>query len=156
MANSNKLEERLKQMGIVLPAAPKPLGAYTPAVQSGTLLFISGMVPVVDGRPHTIGRLGAERSVEDGQNASRIAALNALAVAKDFLGSLERVRRVIRISVLQLTTEDFVDHAKVADGASDLFADLFGADNSHTRSVSGAASLPGGYTIVLEVIFEIE
>jgi enamine deaminase RidA (YjgF/YER057c/UK114 family) len=155
MANSGKLEERLKQMGVVLPTAPKPLGAYTAAVQSGSLLFISGMVPIVNGKPHTIGRLGAERSVAEGQEASRIAALNALAVAREFLGSLDRVKRVTRLSVIQLTTDDFIDHAKVADGASDLFGELFGAANSHTRSVCGAASLPAGYTVVLEVIFEV-
>ncbi|MBD2102413.1 RidA family protein [Leptolyngbya sp. FACHB-261] len=149
------LEERLKQSGIALPAAPQPLGAYIPAVQVGTLLFVSGMVPVVNGKPYLTGRLGAERTVEDGQEGARIAGLNALAVAKSELGSLDRLKRAVRLNVIQLAIPEFTEHAKVADSVSDLFGQLFGAENSHTRSVQGAASLPGGYTVILEVIFEI-
>jgi enamine deaminase RidA (YjgF/YER057c/UK114 family) len=155
MLQQEHLEIRLKQLGVALPAPPKPLGAYTPAVTVGNLIFISGMVPIVDGKPHSTGRLGAERSVKDGQLASRIAALNGLAVAKAELGTLDRIKRVVRLNVIQLATPEFVDHAKVADGASDLFGQLFGAENSHARLVQGAASLPGGYTVVLEIIFEI-
>jgi|SRR5580698_2082675 enamine deaminase RidA (YjgF/YER057c/UK114 family) len=155
MLQQENLETRLKQLGVSLPAAPKPLGAYTPAVTVGTLLFISGMVPIVDGKPYSTGRLGLERSVEDGQIASRIAALNGLAVAKAELGTLDRIKRVVRLNVIQFATPEFADHAKVADGASDLFGHLFGPGNSHARLVQGAASLPGGYTVVLEIIFEI-
>ncbi len=155
MSQPQSLEERLEQMGVALPAAPKPLGAYTPAVAAGDLLFISGMVPMVEGKPYTTGRLGAERTVADGQQASRIAALNGLAVAKAELGSLERIKRLVRLNVIQLSTPEFIDHAKVADGASDFFGQLFGSENSHARIVQGASSLPGGYTVVVEIIFEI-
>ena len=155
MSQQQSLEERLQQLGVALPAAPRPLGAYIPSVAAGNLLFVSGMVPMVDGKPHTTGRLGAERTVADGQQASRIAALNGLAVAKDELGSLDRIKRLVRLNVIQLATPEFIDHAKVADGASDFFGQLFGSENSHARMVQGVTSLPGGYTVVVEMIFEI-
>src|SRR5579862_6822465 len=108
-------EQRLKDLGINLPRPPTPLGAYVEAVQAGNLLFLSGTLPVENGVPKFQGRLGEHLSVEDGRRATRLAALNALAAAKQHLGSLDRVLRVVRLSVYLVTTPEFQEHPKVAD-----------------------------------------
>src|SRR5580698_7395170 len=149
-------EQRLQDLGIVLPRPPIPLGAYVEAVQSGSLLFLSGTLPVEGGAPKFMGRIGGELSIEDGRHATRLAALNALAVAKEYLGSLDRVKRVVRLGVSLVTTPDFREHPKVADAASELLVGIFGADKTSTRLVFGMASLPVGVCVVLETIFEIK
>jgi enamine deaminase RidA (YjgF/YER057c/UK114 family) len=148
-------EGALKRLKIVLPPAPSPLGAYVPAIQSGALLFLSGMVPIVDGEPYLPGRIGAELTVDQGREATRIAALNALAVARAHLGTLDRITRVIRLAVFQVATDTFHEHAVVANAASELFRDIFGVEKSHSRLVTGIASLPHGLCVELEVIFEV-
>jgi|SRR5882757_6944730 len=147
-------EQRLKDLGIDLPHPPSPLGAYVEAVQTGNLLFLSGTLPVEGGVPKFLGRLGGELSVEEGRRATRLAGLNALALAREHLGSLDRVTRVVRLGVSLATTPDFREHAKVADGASELMVSVFGADKTSTRLVFGMASLPVGVCAVLEVILE--
>jgi enamine deaminase RidA (YjgF/YER057c/UK114 family) len=148
-------EQRLKDLGINLPHPPTPLGAYVEVVQTGNLLFLSGTLPVEGGVPKFLGRLGGELSVEDGRRATRLAALNALALVKEHLGSLDRVTRVVRLGISLATTPDFREHPKVADAASELFVSVFGADKTSTRLVLGMASLPVGVCVVLESIFEV-
>ena len=148
-------ESRIKSLGIQLPAAPTPFGSYVEAVQTGNLLFLSGMLPVVDHKPAYIGKLGKELDTKAGQDAARIAALGAIASAKDFLGTIDRIKRVVRLGVFMVTAEGFVDHPRVADGASDLFRDVFGAENMAVRLVIGTASLPLSVPIELEVILEL-
>jgi enamine deaminase RidA (YjgF/YER057c/UK114 family) len=148
-------EQRLKDLGINLPRPPTPLGAYVEAVQAGNLLFLSGTLPVEAGVPKFLGRIGGELSIEDGRCATRLAALNALALAKEYLGSLDRVRRVVRLGISLVTTPEFREHPKVADAASELLASVFGTDKTSTRLVLGMASLPVGVCVVLESIFEI-
>jgi enamine deaminase RidA (YjgF/YER057c/UK114 family) len=148
-------DQRLRDLGIVLPRSPAPLGAYVEAVQSGNLLFLSGTLPVEAGVPKFLGHIGAELSVEDGRRATRLAALNALALAKEHLGSLDRVTRVVRLGISLATTSEFRDHPKVADAASELMVSVFGADKTSTRLVFGMASLPVGVCVVLESIFEV-
>jgi enamine deaminase RidA (YjgF/YER057c/UK114 family) len=154
-ATNASAEQRLKDLGIVLPRSPAPLGAYVEAVQSGNLLFLSGTLPVEGGVPKFLGRIGAELSVEDGRRATRLAALNALALAKEHLGSLDRVTRVVRLGISLSTTSKFLEHPRVADAASELMVSVFGADKASTRLVFGMASLPVGVCVVLESIFEI-
>ena len=149
-------EQRLQKLGIALPAAPKPLGAYVPAVQVGNLLFSSGTLPLDGGVLKFIGRIGSELSIEDARSAARLAALNALALARQHLGSLDRVTRVVRLTVSLVTTPEFRDHAKVADGASELLASVFGADKTSTRMVSGVASLPAGASVVTEILLAVD
>jgi enamine deaminase RidA (YjgF/YER057c/UK114 family) len=149
-------ERRLQDLGIQLPDAPTPLGSYVEAVQTGNLLFLSGLLPVVDHKPKYLGRLGKEIDVEAGRDAAYTAALGALAAAKEHLGSLDRVTRVIRHGVFMATFGDFFNQPKVADGASDLFRDVFGIEKMSARLVIGVASLPLGVPIELEVIFEVE
>jgi enamine deaminase RidA (YjgF/YER057c/UK114 family) len=115
----------------------------------------SGTLPVEAGVPKFPGRIGGELSVEEGRAAARLAALNALAVARQHLGSLDRVKRVVRLGVFLVTTPDFREHPKVADGASELLASVFGADKTSTRLVVGMASLPLGVSVVVEVTLEI-
>ena len=148
-------EQRFKDLGINLPNSPTPLGAYVEAVQAGNLLFLSGTLPVEGGVPKFLGRIGGELSVEDGRRATRVAGLNALAIAKEHLGSLDRVTRVVRLGIALATTPEFRDHPKVADAASELLVSVFGADKTSTRLVFGMASLPIGVCVVLECIFEI-
>ena len=148
-------ESRLQELGIQLPAAPTPFGSYVEALQTGKLLFLSGMLPVVDHKPKYIGRVGKELDAEAARDAAYTAALGALAAAKNHLGSLDRIRRVVRLGVFIATSGDFFDQPRVADGASDLFRDIFGNDKLAVRVVIGVASLPLGMPIELEVIFEV-
>jgi enamine deaminase RidA (YjgF/YER057c/UK114 family) len=148
-------ERRLQDLGIQLPAAPTPFGSYVEALQTGNLLFLRGMLPVVDHKPKYLGRLGKELDVESGRDAAYTAALSALAAAKEYLGSLNRVHRIVRFSIFMATAGDFFDQPRVADAVSDLFRDVFGIEKIPVRLVIGVASLPLGMPIELEVIFEI-
>jgi enamine deaminase RidA (YjgF/YER057c/UK114 family) len=148
-------ENRLRNLGIQLPAAPTPFGTYVEAAQTGNLLFFSGMLPVVDHKPKYVGRLGKELDAEAGRDAAYTAALGVLAAAKEHLGSLDRVTRVVRLGVFIATSGDFFDQPRVADAVSDLFRDVFGIKKTGVRLVIGVASLPLGVPIELEVIFEV-
>ena len=151
----NGAEQRLQHLGIRLPSAPTPFGTYVEAVQTGNLLFLSGMLPVLDHKPKYLGRLGKELDVEAGRDAAYTAALSALAAAKQYLGSLDRITRVVRLGVFIATYGDFFDQPKVADAVSDLFRDIFGSDKMAVRLVICTASLPLGMPVELEVIFEV-
>jgi enamine deaminase RidA (YjgF/YER057c/UK114 family) len=148
-------ERRLLDLGIVLPNAPHPLGAYVEAVQTGSLLFLSGMLPVKDGKPQYVGRLGKELDADAGRDALRTATLNALSAAKEHIGSLDRVTKVIRVGVYLATYGDFYNQPIVADAASELLRDVFGEDKTSVRTVIGVASLPLGLPVMLEVTFEV-
>jgi enamine deaminase RidA (YjgF/YER057c/UK114 family) len=155
-AAPSSIERRLTDLGIELSAPPTPFGNYVEVLQSGKLLFLTGMLPVVDHKPKYVGRLGKELDAEQGRDAARTAGLSALAALKAYLGTLDRVRRIVRIGVLMATSGDFFDQPKVADGASDLFCDIFGRDGISARLVVGVASLPLGLPIELEVIAEVK
>ena len=148
-------DRRLQDLGIQLPEAPTPFGTYVETVQTGNLLFFSGMLPVVDHKPKYIGRLGKELDIEAGRDAAYTAALSVLAAAKQHLGTLDRVTRVVRLGVFIATSGDFFDQPRVADAVSDLFRDVFGMEKTSVRLIIGVASLPLGVPIELEVIFEI-
>jgi enamine deaminase RidA (YjgF/YER057c/UK114 family) len=148
-------EYRLKERGIKLPTPPEPFGIYAEAVQMGNLLFLTGMLPTEGHEAKFIGRVGAELDVEAGRAAARLAALNCLAVAKQHLGSLDKVKRIVRLGVLVATSGDVRNQPKVADGASELLQDVFGKDKNPCRLVYGVASLPLGTSVELEIIFEV-
>lgn len=145
---------RLVELGILLPPPPTPLGAYVESSDAGNLLFLSGTLPVLNRELALSGRLGETLSVKEGQEAARIASLNALAVAKQHLGTLNRLKKLIKLTVLMATTEQFAEHAAVADGASELFAQIFGQEAGHVRLVYGVQSLPLQAPVVVDVIFE--
>ena len=148
-------EQRLRELGIKLPAPPEPFGIYAEAVQTGNLLFLTGMLPTVGREAKLIGRLGAELDVGACHKAARLAAINALAVAHEHLGSLDQVTRIVRLGVAVATSGDVRDQPKVADGASELLHDVFGKDKNPSRLVYGVASLPLGVPVELELIFEV-
>jgi enamine deaminase RidA (YjgF/YER057c/UK114 family) len=148
-------EQRLKELGIKLPSPPKPFGTYVEAVQTGNLLFLTGMLPTEGRNAKFIGRIGAELDVETGRKAAHLAALNVLAVARKYLGSLDKVTRIVRLGVSVATLGDVRDQPKVADGASDLLQQIFGKEKNPCRLVYGVASLPLGTPVELEVIFEV-
>ena len=148
-------EQRLKECGNKLPAPPEPFGTYAEAVHTGNLLFLTGMLPTEGRSAKYIGRIGAELDVEAGRAAARLAALNGLAVAREYLGSLDKVTRVVRLGVSVATVGDVREHPKVADAASELLQDVFGKDKNPCRLVYGVASLPLGAPVELELIFEV-
>src|SRR6266700_1535957 len=142
---------RLNELGIVLPTPPTPLGAYVESCDAGNLLFLSGTLPVLNRKLAISGRLGENLSVKEGQEAARIASLNALAAAKQHLGDFERLKKLVKLTVLIATTERFTEHAQVADGASNLFAQIFGPRSGHVRLVYGVYSLPIGAPVIVDV-----
>jgi enamine deaminase RidA (YjgF/YER057c/UK114 family) len=154
-SHSASAEQQLKELGIELPAPPAPFGTYVEAVQTGNLLFLSGMLPTEGRVAQFIGRVGAELDVEAGRKAAYLATLNGLAVARQHLGSLDKVTRVVRIAVSVATSGDVRDQPKVADAASDLLQQVFGKDKNPCRLVYGVASLPLGTPVEVELIFEV-
>lgn len=151
-----KPSARLREIGLVLPQPPTPLGHYIEVNQVGSLLFLSGTLPIADRKPAFTGRLGENLSVEQGREAARLAALNALALAQEHLGSLDRIGRLVKLKVLMVTSESFTEHAAVGDGASNLFAQLFGPETGHVRVVYGVQSMPLGAPVMVETIFEVK
>jgi enamine deaminase RidA (YjgF/YER057c/UK114 family) len=149
-------EQRLKELSIKLPEPPEPFGIYAEAVQTGNLLFLTGMLPTEGREAKFVGRLGAELDIEECHKAARLAALNGLAVTRQHLGSLNKVTRIVRLGVAVATSGDVSDQPKVADGASELLQDVFGQDKNPSRLVYGVASLPLGTPVELEIIFELE
>ena len=148
-------ERRFADLHIELPPAPNPIGAYVESVQTGNLLSLSGVLPVAGGKPVFLGRLGNELTVEQGSEAARLAALNVISVARHQLSSLDKVSKVVKLTVYLATEGNFVAHAKVADGASELLRDVFGEDKLPVRMVAGVQSLPLGVPVVVEVLFEV-
>ena len=146
---------RLRELGLTLPAPPTPLGAYIEVNQVGSLLFLSGTLPIVDGKLAFTGRLGEDLTVSQGQEAARLAALNALALVHHHAGGLDRVKKLVKLTVLMVTTKQFTEHAAVGDGASNLFAQLFGPETGHVRVVYGVQSMPLGGPVIVETVFEV-
>src|ERR1700723_4123333 len=149
-------ERRLRELGIELALPPTPSGAYVEAVQTGNLLFLSGMLPAIGHESEFIGRLGKELDANAGREAVRIAALNVLSAARQKLGSLDKVTRVVRLCVYLATDGDFFDQPRVADAASELFRDVFGEDKTSVRMVLGGACRPRAMPVAVEVILEVE
>ena len=149
-------EQRIEALGIQLGAGAGPAGNYAKAVQSGRLLFLSGKAaPAVDGQVPK-GRLGGEYTAEQGQALARAAAIDLLSTLKSVIGSLDQVSRVVELAGSLCTTEDFEDHAKVLDGASNLLVEIFGPSGLHARSVIGVYSLRGGVPMTLKATFELK
>jgi enamine deaminase RidA (YjgF/YER057c/UK114 family) len=148
-------EERLQELGVSLPAPAVPVAAYVPCVRTGNLVYVSGQVPVVEGKPARLGHLGAEVDLEAGRDAARICAVNVLAALKAELGELSRVRRVVKVTGFVACTADFTDHPKVVNAASELFGETFGEAGRHARAAVGVPALPLGVPVEVEAIVEI-
>jgi len=154
-SKADTAEQRLKALGVELPSPPEPFGIYVEAVRTGNLLFLTGMLPTEGREARFTGRIGAELDVLAGRKAARLATLNALAVVRKHLGSLDKVTRVIRLGVSVATSGDIRNQPQVADGASELLQDVFGKERNPCRLVFGVASLPLGTPVEIELIFEV-
>jgi enamine deaminase RidA (YjgF/YER057c/UK114 family) len=156
MKMSGTIESRLAELGITLPVAATPVANYVPFVQTGNQLFVSGQVPMGPDGPQFKGKLGADVSLEDGQAAARLCAMNLLAQAKAALGGdLDRVVRLVKIVGFVNSTPDFADQPKVVNGASDFFVEVLGDKGRHARSAVSAGALPLGVAVEVEAIFEV-
>lgn len=154
---TGRIDARLKDLALDLPAAAPAVANYVPFVQTGTLVFVSGQLPMVGGKPEVQGRLGESVATEDGVRAARLCALNLLAQVKAACGGdLDRVRRVVRLAGFVACTPDFTDQPKVINGASDLMVAVLGDAGRHARVAVGAPSLPLNAAVEIEGIFEIE
>lgn len=148
-------EAKLKNLGLQLPPPPQPVATYIPAVRAGDLLFLSGVLPMRDGQLAFSGKLGRELTVEEGMEAAKLCLLNALAIAKQELGSLDRIRRVVKVVGHVASAEGFVQQPQVLNGASDLLVAVFGDSGRHARVAVGAAELPRRAPVEIEVILSI-
>ncbi len=149
-------EGRLKELGIELPPPPPPAGLYAPCVQVGPLVFVSGQIPLTDGRPMRHGKCGDSVSVDEAAALARQCALQALAIVRQHVGSLDNVRRVVRVGGFVASGKDFIEHPKVINGASQLLIDVFGEETGrHARVAVGLAELPMGVPVEVEFLFEV-
>jgi enamine deaminase RidA (YjgF/YER057c/UK114 family) len=149
-------EEKLASLGIELPESPAPLGSYVPAVTSGRLVFISGMLPLKDGKLIKKGKLGDTLTVDDGAELARVSAINALSALKAHLGGLGRVKRCVRLCGYIASTTDFTQQPAVLNGASGLMAEVFGESGRHARAAVGVNVLPLDSPVEVEFVFEVE
>lgn len=148
-------EERLKELGIELPEAPKPLGSYVPCVQSGKLLFLSGILPLKNGKLTTTGRVGESVSLEEAQKDAKQIVINALSILKSQTGDLKKIKRCIKMTGYVSSTPDFTDQPKVLNAASDLLFEILGEAGRHSRTAVGVDTLPLNSPLEIEFIFEL-
>ena len=150
-------EARLKELGIALPEPAKPVGNYVPGVRVGNLLFLSGHGPMrEEGKPRPAGKVGREITTEQAYQIARGVGLNLLTSARGVLGSLDRVKRVVKVLGMVNSAPGFGDQPKVINGFSDLMVEVFGESGRHARSAVGMAELPSGIPVEIEVILEVD
>jgi len=148
-------EKKLTELGLELPPAAAPVGAYVPAVRSGNLVFTAGQLPMVDGELTAVGKVPATVPLDTAQAAARQAALNALAAISGLVGSIDCITRIVRVNVFVNSSAGFTDQAKVANGASEMLAEVFGEAGRHTRCAIGAAELPLDAAVELDMVVEV-
>lgn len=153
----SSIAQRISDLGLTLPSAPKPVAAYVPAVKTGNLIFISGQLPFENGQLLATGAVPSAVSVEDASKAARQCVLNGLAVLADAVnGDLDRVKQIVRLGVFVASDPGFPDQPKVANGASELLQDIFAEKGRHARAAIGSVGLPLGSTVEVEMIVEVE
>ena len=151
---TESIQDKLKSLGITLPQAAAPAANYVPWVISGNQMFVSGQLPMEDGKIAVAGRLGDNVSLEDGQRAARLCAVNILAQARAALGDLDRVTRIVRLGGFVASADSFTDQPKVVNGASDLMVEVFGDKGRHARAAVGVNTLPLGVAVEIDAIIE--
>jgi len=147
-------QARLKELGILLPPAPKPIASYVPAVAAGSLLYVSGQLPLREGKLLCTGKVPDQVSIEAGQEAARQCVLNALAIAKDHLTTLDRVKQIVRLSGYVACSPEFHQQPLIINGASELLEAIFGAAGKHSRIAVGVISLPFNAPVELDLILQ--
>lgn len=150
------IENKLKSMNLELPEPLSPIGNYAPVVRAGSLLFLSGHGPRSGGKPVMTGKVGQDLAIEQGYEAAKLSTLNCLSSIKKELGDLDKVKRIVKLLGMVNCTEDFREHPKVINGASDLLVELFGESGKHARSAVGMQSLPMDIPVEIEMIVEIK
>jgi len=148
-------EDKLKALGIVLPEAPSPLGSYVPVIRTGNLVFLSGILPFVDGKLLRQGKVGKDITIDDAREDAKRVVMNALAVLRSHIGSLNTVKRCIKISGYIASSPDFTEQPKVLNAASDLLYEIFGEAGRHARAAVGVTVLPLNAPVEIEFIFEV-
>jgi enamine deaminase RidA (YjgF/YER057c/UK114 family) len=148
-------EDKLKELGIKLPEAPKPLGSYIPSVQTGNVFYLSGMLPLINGKLVRTGRVGESVSLDEAREDAKAATINALSVLKSTIGNLDKVKRCIKINGYIASAPDFTEQPKVLNAASDLIFEVFGEAGRHARAAVGVNVLPLNSPIEIEFIFEV-
>ena len=148
------IEEKLKSLNITLPTPPKPAGAYIPVVRSQQMVYVSGQIPIEEGKVAFKGKVPSTQSLEQAQKAAKLCIINALAQLKNELGSLDKIARIVRVSGFVNSEPDFTEQPKVINAASDLLFEVFGEKGQHSRIAIGVASLPLGSTVEIDVIVE--
>ncbi len=150
------IEERLIELGIIIPEAPKPLASYVPAVKSNGFVFTSGQLPMVNGVLSAVGRVGYEVSLEDGVKAARTCGINCLSAIKTVIGSLDEIERVVKLTVFINSADGFTSQPEVANGASELMLEVFGEAGKHSRSAVGVSELPRNAAVEIELLVELK
>jgi enamine deaminase RidA (YjgF/YER057c/UK114 family) len=151
------IQERLAAMNLTLPAVSMPAANYVPCTISGTTLYVSGQLPMLEGKPQFVGKVGREFGIEQGQECARICTLNILAHVSTILGGdLSRLAKLIRLGVFVNAVDSFTDHPKVANGASDLMVGLMGDAGKHARFAVGVSGLPFGVAVEVDATFELK
>lgn len=148
-------EQKLAELGLALPDAPKPVAAYVPAVRTGNLVVVSGQLPFVNGKLDKTGCVGKQVTVEEAQQYARLCALNALAVLKAEVGDLSRVKRIVRVGVFVASVDGFTGQPQVANGASEFLVEIFGDAGRHARAAVGVNALPLGAPVEVELMAEV-
>lgn len=150
------IEDKIKQLGFMLPEAPKPLAAYVPALEAGNFVFTAGQIPVAEGKLKFTGKVGKDLNEEEGQNASVICALNCLSAIKGVIGDLEKIEQVVKLTVFVNSSDGFTNQPAVANGASEFIEKVFGKKGSHARSAVGVSELPKNAAVEIEMIVKIK
>ena len=151
-----KIEERIKELGLTLPAAPSPMANYVTARRTGNLLFFSGAGPFEEGKPVVFGKVGNELSQEEGYQAARLTGLNLIAQLKKELGDLDRIKQFVKVQASVASSPDFMAQPAVMNGVSDLFVEVFGEKGKHARTAVAVPQLPFNIPVEGEMIVEIE
>lgn len=148
-------EAKIKELGLTLPEAPKPVAAYIPAVKSGNYVFTSGQIPFLNGELKYKGKLGKELTVEEGYEAAKLCALNCLSVIKSVIGDLDKIERIVRVGGFVNSVPEFSDQPKVINGASELLGQIFGEKGKHARAAVGSINLPINAAVEVEMLVEV-
>jgi enamine deaminase RidA (YjgF/YER057c/UK114 family) len=152
----NTYETRLKEMGLSLPAVPRPVATYVPAVLTGKYVYTSGQIPLVDGQLKYGGRVGKDLTEEEGREAAKICALNCLSAIRELTGGLDEIERIVKVTGFVNSAPGFVSQPKVINGASDFLGQVFGSAGKHARSAVGVSALPLGAAVEIEMVVEIK
>ena len=150
------IEKKIKQMGITIPEAARPLAAYIPALQVGNLVMTSGQVPIAGGTIKFLGKVGKDLTEEEGKKAAKLCAINCLSAIKSVIGNLDNIKRMIKLTVFVNSAEGFTAQPKVANGASEFIVEIFGDAGKHVRSAVGVSELPLNSTVEIEMIVEVQ